>query len=131
MSDRVIPIQALVLRLHLRSGIDQLAKLSDLPFLIGHHFSIRGNVHINLAQLQLHTLIDGIGRHTRGCNRTLVAVSHGLELGLLTRPEIFELAARRDHVRMLVGEAQQQIIEARLRLADSARRIARAGRSTR
>src|SRR6516164_1774307 len=123
MRDGVVAIEALILRLHLRRGVVHLALFGDLVFLIRDLLAVCGHFHIDLAELQPHALVYGIRSETRGSNRALIAASHSVQLSLLPRLELFELAPRGDHVRMLVREAQQQLIESGLRLADERRGV--------
>src|SRR6516162_4186439 len=128
MGDGVITIQPLILSLYLRRGVDRLAQFGDLPLLIGDLLARRGDLHIYLAQLELHALVNGIARDTAFRDRSLIAASHSVSLDLLTLPEIFELAPGSHHIRVFVGKAQQQLIEARLRLADGGRGVDRPAR---
>ena len=111
--------------------LDHLALLGDFPFLVGNLLARRGNLHIDLAELQLHALIDGIGGDTAGGDRALIPAAHRVELALLSLLEILELTAGGDHVRGLVREAQQQLIEVRLSFADEGGRIGSAVRTAR
>src|SRR2546430_1057727 len=116
-----------VLRLDLGSGVDHLAQLGDPALPIGDLAPRCGNFDLPLAQLQLDTLVDGVRRQAARRDRGLVPVPYRLQLHLLALLEILERAARRSDVRVLVREAQQQLIEPRLGLADRAGRVRAAG----
>src|SRR5262249_58503832 len=78
-----------------------------------------GYVDIRMVELELNALIDRIRAGTTRCGGARIAVPQALDLSCPTAFELGKVLACLDHIRVLVGVLQQQLVEMRPRLCDT------------
>ena len=103
----VVAGQARELALHLGRRIHHAFQIGDFTLVLGDRTPQRGDFDFGLIELQLDVLIHRVGVQRADCARPGTAAIDVLHFPLFARFQFRDRTAQRDHLRMLVGVAQQ------------------------